>query len=326
MAPHRHPLPGQGAWNFQFESLRSFVTRTNLSSNEKAFLTALISATYGDGQAQDGQTFSGGLAIIGKSPYLRRSLNTTRDIKKLLVGKGLLAVTTAAGEADSYCINWDRVLDLPMEEVPDVTPPQSSVGPLQLVPSTPPVFGGHPSSSGRGTPPILEGTPPKAGGVAGGVASKNQVKNAPTPPILEGSREDMSMSVLNTKRQRHVQAAWWPRDIQKRDLKHPTFVLELWQLAVKNGWYTPTPDNRRNFFAHASRCCSANNPGAAFTANVRARRLFSRAEDQEWARIAIEGLEQRAEPFDAGTLVEQQTSKEAMMAALTQFAERRQRK
>lgn len=301
--------------NFQFGTYKGFIERTNLSSNEKAFLVSIAWLSYQDGQSSDGQTFTGSLKFVGQCQYLRRSLNTTRDIKKQLTASGLLAVTTETGRADCYCINWDQVLNLPTIEETADEPPPSKVGPLQFYPSTPPKTGGPPSRIGGVPLPKLEAPPPKTGGVTptkiGGVPPETQAKNEGTPPV---STSHMSMSVLKTKRQRHVQQAWWPKDIVPQNLRHPPFVQELWLLAVKNGWYSPTDANREHFFSHASRCCSAKSPGAAFTANVRNRRLFSRPEDREWAVKAIEGLERPT--LDAAVVVEGRSNVESAQAAL----------
>lgn len=313
----------QLVWNFSVESYRALVNRTKLSGNEKAFLSALIALSYATDQKQDGQTYSGSIFTIGEHPYFRRSGNTARRVKKQLIACGLVVVIEAPGKSDVYCINWDKILDLPTLEDPEERPPQSTVGPLEFVSATPPTLGGHPSQMGGVPLPNWEGTPPKAGGVVGGVPPKTLGNGAGTPPKTVGVTSDMSLSVIKSKRQRHV-PGWWPRNITKRDLQQPRFVNELWLLAVQNSWLVPTPENRQRFFAHASRCTQADNPGGAFTSNVMAKRLFYRDEDALWAERAIDAIERHDQPFTGENVVKQAGTREQMTADLLAWQAQRE--
>lgn len=90
----------------------------------------------------------------------------------------------------------------------------------------------------------------------------------------------------------------WPKRIERNDLRNPRAVHALYEIALSWGNIDRSEMTQVIFFATSQRVLRAKNPGAAFTSNVKHKRLsleMCSQADIDWARAALREL--RGTPF-----------------------------
>lgn len=214
------------------------------------------------------------------------SIKTARRALHELEELGLVVITprlrpNGSHASNSYVVNWIKLMELS---------PVSSI--VSDEGGTPTVTGGY-SHGDRGVLPPWESHP------------KRPLKRISKPH----ERDEKKTSEEKARRTADLgySAHCWGKQLSRAHLTDPSSVQLLFRFAIAKNWVADSEMSRLAFFGLAHYCSQkGKSPGAYFTDSLRKRRFnLVGADDEEWARRVIRGIDAPAACSDFSATHEQ---------------------